>query len=71
VIWHKVRDVGGPHFGSCPRKASSFECRQKDNKVMIFTVFTLAGIGLCITRHRGWGIFCFVIAFITLVGTVL
>jgi hypothetical protein len=44
---------------------------EEGQQMMIFTVFTLAGIGLCITKHRGWGIFCFVIAFITLVGTVL
>jgi hypothetical protein len=30
-------------------------------KMMIFTVFTLAGIGLCIAGHKGWGIVCFVI----------
>jgi len=29
---------------------------------MIFTVFTLAGIGLCVAKHRGWGALCFVIA---------
>jgi hypothetical protein len=29
---------------------------------MIFTLFTLSGIGLCIAKHRGWGAFCFTIA---------
>lgn len=33
---------------------------------MIFTLFTLAGIGLCIAKHRGWGVFCFAIAFVDL-----
>jgi hypothetical protein len=33
----------------------------------VFTLFTLSGILLCINRHRGWGIFCFVIAFIAFV----
>lgn len=35
----------------------------------VFTIFTLAGILLCITRHRGWGIVCFAIAFVALVMT--
>jgi hypothetical protein len=30
----------------------------------IFTVFTLAGIGLCINRHRGWGALCFLIVLV-------
>lgn len=34
--------------------------------MMIFTVFTLAGIGLFITKHRGWGALCLVIAFCSL-----
>jgi hypothetical protein len=34
--------------------------------MMIFTVFTLAGIGLCIIKHRAWGVFCFAIAFLDL-----
>jgi hypothetical protein len=36
------------------------------HKMMLFTVFTLAGIGLFITKRRGWGTFCFVIAFVDL-----
>lgn len=35
---------------------------------MIFTVFTLAGIGLFVTKHKGWGSLCFVIAFIILLA---
>lgn len=35
-----------------------------NNPMMIFSVFTLAGIGLCIAKHRGWGIFCFAIVVI-------
>jgi hypothetical protein len=27
----------------------------------VFIIFTLAGIGLCIKKHKGWGIFCFAI----------
>jgi hypothetical protein len=39
--------------------------------LMFLAVFILAGIGLCIKGHKGWGAFCFVIAFFTLVGMVL
>jgi hypothetical protein len=39
--------------------------------MMFLAVFILSGIGLCITKHKGWGIFCFVIAFSTLVGIAL
>ncbi len=34
--------------------------------MIIFALFTLAGIGLFITKHGGWGTFCFAIAFIDL-----
>lgn len=36
----------------------------------LFAIFTLAGILLCISRHRGWGIVCFVIALIALLATL-
>jgi hypothetical protein len=36
----------------------------------IFTIFTLAGIGLFISKHRGWGSLCFVIALLALVVTL-
>jgi hypothetical protein len=35
---------------------------------MIFSLFTLFGIGLCISRHWGWGLFCFLIAFFALLA---
>lgn len=41
-----------------------------NREVMIFTIFTLAGIGLCIAHHRGWGIFCFLVAAISLIATI-
>jgi hypothetical protein len=36
--------------------------------MIVFTVFTLAGIVLFINRHRGWGSLCFVIALASLVA---
>jgi hypothetical protein len=36
--------------------------------MMIFTIFTLAGIGLFIRKYRGWGSLCFVIAFVSLLA---
>lgn len=36
--------------------------------MMVFTIFVLAGIGLFITKHRGWGTLCFVIALISLLA---
>lgn len=36
----------------------------------VFTIFTLAGILLCISRHRGWGIVCFVIALLALLAAL-
>ncbi len=30
--------------------------------MLMFSVFTLAGIGLCVRKHWAWGIVCFVIA---------
>jgi hypothetical protein len=36
--------------------------------MMVFTIFTLAGIGLFIRKHRGWGSLCFVIALVLLLG---
>lgn len=37
---------------------------------MIFTVFTLAGIVLFISKHRGWGSLCFVIAIVALLAMI-
>ncbi len=37
----------------------------------VFTIFTLAGIGLFIAKRRGWGSFCFVIALIALLAMIL
>lgn len=37
---------------------------------MIFTVFTLAGIGLFIAKHRGWGSLCFLIALVSLLAMI-
>lgn len=34
----------------------------------VFTVFTLAGIGLFIAKHRGWGSLCFLIALVSLLA---
>lgn len=39
--------------------------------LLFLAIFILSGIGLCIKGHKAWGAFCFVIAFITLVGMVL
>ncbi len=36
----------------------------------LFTIFTLAGILLCISRHRGWGALCFVIAALALLAAL-
>ncbi len=33
---------------------------------MVPLILFLAGIGLCISNHKGWGILCFVIAVIVL-----
>jgi len=33
---------------------------------MIPTIFCLTGIGLCITKHYGWGIASLVMAFLTM-----
>ena len=30
--------------------------------MIAFTIFTLAGIALCINKHPWWGALCFVIA---------
>lgn len=38
--------------------------------MMLFTVFTLAGIVLCITKHRGWGTLCFAIAVVALLAAL-
>jgi len=38
--------------------------------MVIFTLFTLAGIVLFITKHRGWGLFCFGIAFVSLLAQI-
>jgi hypothetical protein len=35
---------------------------------MIAAIFCLAGIGLFIAKHPGWGAFCFVIAVPVLLG---
>jgi hypothetical protein len=32
---------------------------------VIVTIFTLAGIGLFVTKHPGWGSVCFIIALAT------
>jgi hypothetical protein len=34
--------------------------------MIVFTVFTLAGILLFISKHPGWGVLCFLIALISL-----
>lgn len=39
--------------------------------ILAFTVFTIAGIVLCITDHKGWGVLCFAIALIVLATMVL
>jgi hypothetical protein len=36
--------------------------------MMVFTISALAGIGLFIAKHRGWGSLCFVIAGISLLA---
>jgi hypothetical protein len=38
--------------------------------MLIFAVFTLAGIGLFISEHRGWGSLCLVIAVLFLLARV-
>ncbi len=38
--------------------------------MIVFTIFTLAGIVLFISKHKGWGSFCFVIAFLTLLARI-
>jgi hypothetical protein len=38
--------------------------------MMVFMVFTLAGIGLFISKHRGWGALCFVIALVSLLAMI-
>jgi hypothetical protein len=38
--------------------------------MMVFTIFTLAGIALFIAKHRGWGSFCFVIALVSLLAMI-
>jgi hypothetical protein len=30
--------------------------------MLMFSVFTLSGIGLCVRKHWIWGVLCFVIA---------
>ena len=35
---------------------------------MIPTIFILAGIGLCISRHPIWGVICFVAALLAVAG---
>ncbi len=39
--------------------------------MLIFTIFTLTGIGLFIEKHRGWGSLCFLIALVSLAVVVL
>ncbi len=36
--------------------------------MMVFTVFTLAGILRFISKHRGWGSLCFVVAVCSLLA---
>ncbi len=36
--------------------------------MLVFTIFTLAGIFLFIIKHRGWGSLCFVIAAVALLA---
>ena len=36
--------------------------------MIVFTVFTLAGIVLFIRKHRGWGSLCFLIAIVDLLA---
>jgi hypothetical protein len=36
--------------------------------MMAFTILTPAGIVLFITKHRGWGSLCFVIALLSLLA---
>ena len=38
--------------------------------MMLFTIFTLAGIMLFITKHRGWGSLCFGIALVSLLAQI-
>jgi hypothetical protein len=38
--------------------------------MMVFTIFTLAGISLFITKHRGWGSLCFGIAIVALLAMI-
>ncbi len=39
--------------------------------MIVFTIFVLAGIVLCITKHRIWGAVCFVIALLDLFSLML
>lgn len=38
--------------------------------LLVFSIFALAGIGLCITKHPWWGALCFVIAILVLLAMV-
>lgn len=38
--------------------------------MLLFAVFTLAGIWLFIAKHRGWGTLCLVIAAIALLAAL-
>jgi hypothetical protein len=38
--------------------------------MMVFTIFTLAGIALFINKHRGWGSFCFFVALVSLLAMI-
>jgi len=39
--------------------------------ILAFSVFTIAGILLCVNEHRGWGILCFSIAAIMVLAMLL
>ena len=39
--------------------------------ILAFTVFTIAGILLWISEHRGWAIFCFIIALVIVLAMLL
>ncbi len=32
--------------------------------ILAFVAFVLSGIGLCVNRHKGWGILCFFLALV-------
>jgi len=36
-----------------------------------FAIFTIAGIVLWITEHRGWAVLCFIIALVTVLAMLL